>query len=175
MQIDLLDTNLNYSPRTEHVSLERFDFAQVISLEPYDPLFKKFSWSIRAGADPIRDISCGDCVEYKLNGGMGYSFEVMSPLLVYGLLKADLGFGPNTTPRYRLGPASELGALLTISDKISVYANFLYHHPLLGFLNSYSNENAEMRFSTSQNTDLRFSFDSYPVVKEERVLLNVYF
>ena len=175
VQIDLLDFDFHYRTQERQFRLERFNLAQVISLEPYEPMFQKFSWSVRAGADPIRDFECSDCVEYKLSAAYGYSLDILKPLRIYALAKADLGFGPNTTPRYRLGPAGEVGALWSVSDQLSFYGKVTYHHPLLGFLNSYFEKNAEVRFSVMRDLDIRFGYDVAPVAQQGKVLFNVYF
>ena len=175
MEIDLLDIDARFSPQTKRLKLERLNVAQVISLEPYERMFKKSSWSVRLGADPIRDFNCGDCVEYKLNGGTGFSFSITKPVLIYGLLKGELGFGPNTSPGYRIGPAGEIGALITISDQVSFNSLATYHYPVLGYLNAYSEASAETRVSLLRDLDLRIGYYIYRNAKQGKILFNVYF
>ncbi len=175
VQIDILDGVGRYYPEKKRVRVERFSLANIVSLEPYDPLFKKFSWSMRVGADPIRDIDCADCIEYRLNAGIGYSLSIAKPLVIYALAKADFGYASSLTPRYRLGPAGESGALIHMGESLSLLGTLTYRHPLLGSLNSFFDKSAELRLSLSQNIDLRLAWDSHPTTNQEKVLLNVYF
>lgn len=175
VQIDILDVDAHYNWQAKNLRLERFSLANIVSLEPYDSLFKKFSWSVRAGADPIRDFSCGDCTEYRLNAGYGYSVRLVDPLLVYLLAKADFGASPNFAPGYRLGPAGDTGALLSLGDRMSLLGSVQYRDPLVGHLGSFFDKSAEFRYSISTNTDFRLSYEKYPTTQQEKVLLNVYF
>ena len=175
MQIEMMDWSARYNPRPSTWRIEKLNLIKIVSLEPYEPLFRRFSWSARVGAEPIRDLNCADCIEYKTDAGIGLSFDLGDALMFYSLLKADLGFGPNTSPGYRLGPAAEVGVLLNVGKRFSFYGKGSYDYPVLGFLHSYFKGGVESRVSLSTNTDLRLGYDAFPTTTQERVGLNVYF
>ena len=174
-QIEVLDVNLRYCPDPKRLRLDQLTLVDILSINPWDPVFKKISWMVRLGADPVRDFNCQDCLEYKSAVGAGVATEFAPNLLGYALAKAELGFGAQSVPGYRLGPAAETGLVMHLSNDFSIRAGGEYFHPLMGYLPAYSVGTAEARVTTSRNSEIRVGYDAYPTTMQGRVGLNVYF
>jgi hypothetical protein len=174
-QIELLDVDARYSPDPKLLRFEKINIVSILSVNPWDRVFRKFSWSARLGADPVRDFNCQDCLEYKGQLGGGVSSSLSQDFLVFALAKAELGFGAQYQPGYRLGPGAELGALISLSDSFSVLFGGHYSHPLLGYTSSFLGGSVEARASVSRNTEIRMNYEAYEISHEGKIGLDVYF
>ena len=174
-QIDVLDFELRYSPEPSWLRVERFNLLNLVSIEPWDSVFRKFSWEARLGADPVRDVACQDCLEYKGSVGGGFATNLGPPVLLYGMLKAEIGASGGFTPGYRLGPAGEGGVLASLGEGFSILGMASYHLPILGFRPAYAQGTLEARLSAGKNTELRLRYDVYPIESQGGALVDVYF
>lgn len=174
-EIVLLSVDAHFNPQPSTVRFENIDLIDVVSVVPWDRVFRKISWAMRLGAAPVRDFNCGDCLEYQASAGAGIAFQLGRSSIAYLLGKAELGFGANYTPSYRLGPAGELGWLTDFSDSWSLRVSASYHFPVLGYTPPFYLASAETRVSTSRSTDMRLGYDLYPIESQGRLIFNVYF
>src|SRR5207249_5818169 len=73
-QILFLDITTRYYNESGKFKLDNLKLIDIISLTPYDPLYKKISWKLSVGSDTIRDLDCGYCNSFKTNYGIGLSY-----------------------------------------------------------------------------------------------------
>ena len=102
-QILFLQINARYYNKTRKTKLDSFKIIDIISLTPYDLLFKKKSWKLSIGVDTIKDLDCGYCNSLKVNYGIGLSYKPshFSPLLIYSFIDADFEQSGHLEPDYR--------------------------------------------------------------------------
>lgn len=74
-QIELGDLGLRHYHKRNHFRIERFTFANIISLAPIDSLFLSPSWKINIGMDTVKTSSCDLCSNGRVNAGAGGALE----------------------------------------------------------------------------------------------------
>jgi hypothetical protein len=73
-QILFLDTALRYLPKREELLLERLTLVDILSLSPWDPVFKPTSWSVRGGVER-RLVPEGDAITAELQTAAGITLQ----------------------------------------------------------------------------------------------------
>jgi len=84
--IEFLPTRLRYYVKQSRPSLEDFSLIRVTSLTPVTRFDHSWSWTVRAGAERVRDSACRDCLAAVGEFGAGWSFHLFTNRALFFLL-----------------------------------------------------------------------------------------
>jgi hypothetical protein len=176
-QILFFDTTVRRYHELDAVRLESFKLLDIISLTPFDPLFRRMSWKLSIGVDTIHDLPCGGCRAAGASYGLGgtYSPRPDAPLRLYGLVSAHAQYAPRLGTNYRLGGGATVGILwdLTSAWRAQVVGDYVNFG--LGHRASLRRLALVQRYALGRNVDVRLNLG---VLNEQRDWLasaNVYF
>jgi hypothetical protein len=176
-QILFFDITARYYNDSQKTKLDSFKLIDIISLTPYDPLFRKASWKLSIGLDTIRDLNCGYCNSFKGNYGIGLTYEpgYFSPVVFYSLINLDLELSGHLDHDYRLGGGGTIGALIDVTKdwRIQIAADYLSFP--VGQESHYYKVSVNQRYSLTQNVDIRFEWNILNSQKEWLSAVNYYF
>ena len=171
---DITARHYNESGKTKLDSLKLID---IISLTPYDSLFKKASWRLSIGLDTIRDLNCGYCNSFKVNYGIGLTYKpgYFSPVLFYSLINLELELSNHLDHDYRLGGGGMIGTLIDVTDdwRIQIAGDYLSFP--LGHESHYYKVLVNQRYLLTQNMDIRVEWNILNSQKEGLLAVNYYF
>lgn len=172
--LDLTGRRYNKSGKTKIDSLKLID---IVSLTPYDPLFKKLSWKLGIGVDTIKDLDCGYCNSFKGSYGLGMAYQprFFSPLLFYTLVDLDMELSHDLDRRYRFGAGGTIGALIDLSPDWRIQATGDYLSFPLGQESHYYKASVVQRYSFAQNLDGRAGWNVINSRQEWSAGINYYF
>lgn len=176
-QILFLETTLRYYNETEKIKLDRFKLIDIISLTPYDTLFKKKSWRFSIGVDTMKDLDCGYCNAFKTKYGAGITYQPnpFPSLLFYSLADFELEIARRLDHDYRFGGGATLGTLIDLTDDWRIQLSASYLDFLLGDRSDYYLVSANQRYALSQNLDIRVEFTLLSGRKEGVLAVSYYF
>ncbi|MFQ5542862.1 MAG: DUF4105 domain-containing protein [Nitrospiria bacterium] len=176
-QILFLDLTLRYYNDLHKSKLERLQLIDIISLTPYDQLFKKKSWIFSIGLDTIKDIECGLCNALKTHYGIGLTYKPspFAPAVFYTLLDFEVEAARQLEDNFRAGGGGTLGFLVDVTDdwRLQVIGNYLTFP--LGHVSDYAQLAINQRISVNQNLDLRAEFSRLKDKEEWLLSINYYF
>ncbi len=128
-QIELMNARVRYDNHRDRFTLHSLSFANIISLFPLDPLFKKPSWKVSAGIATLTGESCRDCRYFDLNVGTGSALEahLLRRELAYFFIELDGNYGGFFDPDYRAGGGGTIGLLADLAPrwKAHLFATYL--------------------------------------------------
>ena len=118
-QIELMNTEFRYYNHADRFELQRLSFANIISLFPVDPLFKKPSWRVNAAIEQLPSDRCRFCRYLELNVGMGSALQttLLHKELFYFFAEAEVNYGRFFDPDYRAGVGGTLGLLADVTNR----------------------------------------------------------
>lgn len=104
-QILFLDITARYYNNINESKLDRLDLISIVSLTPYDAIFKKKSWHFGIGVDTIKDFGCNFCNSFKTRYGIGLSYkpDFFSPFTAYIFADLELEVSRRLGSDYRAG------------------------------------------------------------------------
>src|SRR5581483_2739887 len=176
-QILFLETTARYYDRTKTLRLDQFKLIDIVSLTPYDPLFRKKSWRLSLGIDTIRDFDCRYCNSAKGSYGIGLAYRQLdgAPVLLYALLQFELEISRRLQADYRAGGGPVAGAIIELGErwKLDLYGSDL-RFPL-GHDSNYYNAGIEQRYTVTRDLDLRVELRTFNARKEAVAAVNYYF
>ncbi len=176
-QILFLDVTARYYNNINEFKLETLKLIDIISLTPYDPLFKKKSWQFNIGIDTIKDFDCNFCNAFKTAYGFGLTYKpsYFSPFTLYSLLDIELELSSDLNQGYRAGGGGTIGLFHDFTDdwRIQALANYL-EFPA-GHDSNYHTLEINQRYALSQNLDLRLELNRIKNKETWLFSLNVYF
>jgi len=176
-QILFFDLNLRYYNDRKKVKVDRFKLVDIISLSPYDTALKNRSWRLNFGIDTIKDLDCNLCNSFKLNYGMGltYQHSFNSPMLLYAFLDAEAEAASGLGNKYRIGGGPAVGLLLSITDSWKFQAAADYRYFPLGFKSEYVELEANQSYTIVKDLDIRIKFNSSAWNEEWLFSVNYFF
>lgn len=128
-QIELMNTEFRYYNQTDRFELQRLSFANIISLFPIDPLFKKPSWRVNAAIEQLPSDRCRFCRYLELNVGSGSALQtaLLRKELFYFFAQVEADYGTFFDPDYRVGAGGTLGVLTDLTNrwKAHLFATYL--------------------------------------------------
>jgi hypothetical protein len=128
---DLLDPQSGYvrgaeinffSLRLRHlenssIRLEEFIPIDIVSLSPIDPFFKPVSWKLNVAAVRKHLPDYHEPLVFRLNGGVGFSFDVGDTALIYCMLESTLDVGNGHDKDYALAAGPSVGWLQDLTSR----------------------------------------------------------
>lgn len=116
-QIELGYLGLRHYHGRNQFRIERFTFANVLSLAPIDSLFVSPSWKINVGMDTVRTSTCGLCSNGHVNAGAGGALETRifqrEVFFLFGEFDANVSGAYDEN--HRVGGGISGGVMATIS------------------------------------------------------------
>ncbi len=159
-QIELLAATIRHYPDRNQVRLERFTFADVISISPMDSLFTSPSWKVSAGLETVRDERDKLFSNWNVNGGFGAAFETrwLGRETFFGFAEVDANYSDAYTDDHRVGGGVTGGVLLRLSDHWKALATGSYLGYPIGDQSDDARAFVGVRYTLQQNWALRFEF-----------------
>lgn len=116
LQIVFSDTTVR-AYNDGRIKLESFDLIDIVSLSPRDRFFKPLSYKISTGFTQQMTETGDDRLVYRLNPGVGMSFENRGIGLFYGLAEINLNLSEEYKDRYALGGGLQIGTIKQINNR----------------------------------------------------------
>ncbi|WP_447963746.1 Lnb N-terminal periplasmic domain-containing protein [Nitrospira sp. Ecomares 2.1] len=130
-QIELLDLRLRYYHSRNQFRVERFTFANILSLAPIDSLFISPSWKFNVGMDTVKTSSCDLCSNGNINAGIGGAQEtqIFKREVFFLLGEIDANVSGAYKENHRVGGGISGGVMATITPrwKWLISAGYLYY------------------------------------------------
>lgn len=166
-----------YYYESKRFRVDRFKLIDIISFEPYEPIFAKPSWKLNVGVDTVRDFECDYCNSFKGNGGYGFSYrtDYQSPFLIYALAEIDGETSDQFEDKFRVGGGASLGTLIDLSKNWRVQLSAMYKRFPLGDESEYFRYDFKMRYAVHRDVDLRLEYLRIDHKDEGLFSLNIFF
>jgi hypothetical protein len=176
-EIIFMDFKLRYYLESERLRLDQAKILSITSLNPYDPLFTKFSWRADLEIDTLRDHDCNYCNSIKSSYGRGISYrpDFFSPLLLFSFVDLKTEFSSHLKENYRLGGDVEVGAFYNISENLRIKLAATYQVYILGENKRFFTSHFITRYALSQDLDLRLELNRYDQNNEGIFSVNYFF
>lgn len=176
-QILMMDGLYRYYHESQRWRVERFRLLDIITLTPFEPIFKRPSWKVNLGFDRIRDFDCGYCLAFGGGTGVGLTYEPSrhSPFMLFAMLEADAQTSGNLDDNFRLGGGATGGAFFDLHTDLRLFVGAEYKRFPLGHESEYVQWRAESRYAVSQNIDVRLEYRRIGNTDEGLLALNLYF
>lgn len=130
-QIELLDLRLRHYHGRNQFRVERFTFANILSLAPIDSLFVSPSWKFNVGMDTVKTSSCDLCSNGNANAGIGGALETQmfqrEVFFLFGEMDANISGGYKENHRVGGGVSGGVMATITPNWKWLMSAGYLYY------------------------------------------------
>lgn len=176
-QILMMDGLYRYYHESKRLRVERFRFIDIITLTPFEPIFKKPSWKVNLGFDRIRDFDCGYCLAFGGSTGVGLTYQpgLHSPFMMFVMLEADAQTSGSFDDNFRLGGGGTGGLFLDLHDDVRLFLGAEYKRFPLGHHSEFVQWTAQGRYAVSQNIDMRLEYRRIGETDEGLLALNLYF
>ncbi len=130
-QIELLDLRLRHYQPQNQFRVERFTFANILSLAPIDSLFSSPSWKINVGMNTVKTSTCDLCSNGNANAGIGGALETQvfqrEVFFLFGEMDANISGGYKENHRVGGGVSGGVMAIITPNWKWLISAGYLYY------------------------------------------------
>ena len=176
-QIELGDLRLRHYHRGNQYRIERFTFANVLSLSPIDSLFISPSWKIKVGMNTVKTSSCDLCSNGNFNAGAGGALETRGfqreVFFLFGELDANVSGAYNK--HHRIGGGISGGVVATITNnwKWLISAGYVYYP--LGQRSDDIPISVGQRWTIAKNFSLRATFTHHDQDNEVMLVFHGYF
>ena len=160
-QIELLAASLRHYERIDQVRLERFTFANVLSLSPMDSLFKSPSWKINAGLQTVQHNTCRLCSNGNFNGGVGAAAEsrLLNREVYFAFAEAEANVSHAYEENHRIGGGGTVGLLTNLTDRWKVMLTTSYLRYALGERSDDFRWFVGQRYTLRQNLAVRLEYN----------------
>lgn len=169
-QIELMNAEIRYDNHADRFELERISFANIVSLFPVDPLFKKPSWRINAGIERLPSDRCRSCRHAELNVGSGTTLEtrLLRRELFYFLIQVEANYGRFFNPDYRAGIGGTAGLLADVTPRWKGHLFATYLSYPLGERSHDLKMSLHQRYTLQKNLALRLELNRQQVLNQKR-------
>ncbi len=176
-QILMMDGRYRYYHETKRFRVERFQLIDIITLTPFEPIFKRPSWKMSLGFDRIRDLNCGYCVGFggTSGGGITYQPSWFSPFMAFAMAEIDGQTSGHLEDNYRIGGGVNAGLFIDWGSDWRLLLGGEYKHFPLGHESQFVRFTAQQRYALSQNIDIRLEYNRVEDADEGILALNLYF
>jgi hypothetical protein len=182
-QIELLNTELRYYNHADRFELHRLSLANILSLFPFDPLFKKPSWRVNAGIERLSSGHCEQCRYFELNVGTGAALQthLLKQEVLYLFLQVEADYGRFFNPDYRAGAGSTVGFLGDITNRWKAHFFTTYLSYPLGERSHEFKVSLQQRITLKKDLALRVDLNRRQILNQRAyedeglMTLHVYF
>lgn len=158
----------------------RFDELTLVHLGGFPPRDteeeKEWSYFLKVGGSTVRDSSCVKCLAGTIEGGWGASLSLGedSPLLLFGLISADVGLAAGFSDFVRVGAGPHAGIRLNFLRHFVLMAEGYYRYRLGGYHHGHYGR-GELRWNLSRTFSLWARGERFPDGWEGRIGTFFYF
>ncbi len=176
-QILFLDITARHYNDLNQTKLERLDLISIVSLTPYDPLFKKKSWHFSIGVDTIKDFNCNFCNSFKTSYGIGFNHksDFFSNFTAYIFADLELELTRQLESDYRTGGGGTIGLFYDPWEDWRIQLLGKYIDFPLGHESRYATFSLNQRYAFAQDFELRLEVSRIKKSDEGLFSLNFYF
>ncbi len=176
-QFIFLDMAGRYYYESKRFRLDRFRLLDIISLTPYEPIFKKPSWKLNLGFDTIRDLDCDYCISCKGNVGYGYSYKpnYKSPYILFVMAELEAETSGHLEDNHRAGGGVSGGVFIDFGEDWRLQLGAEYKRFPLGNESEYIQYDSKLRYSPHKDVDLRLEYQRFDQKDEGLFSINLYF
>jgi len=176
-QFLFLDIVARYYYESKKYRLERFRLLDIISLTPYEPIFKKPSWKINLGVDTIRDLDCDYCNSFKGNIGYGYTYKPnhRSPYILFVMAELEAEASDKLEDDHRAGGGVSGGLFINFGENWKLQLSAEYKRFPLGNTSEYVRYDSKLRFSPAKDVDLRLEYQRFDQKDQGLFSINLFF
>jgi len=176
-QIVLADLRLRHYHHRNQFRLERFTFANVLSLAPIDSLFISPSWKINVGMNTVKTSSCDLCSNGHANAGAGGAVETQvfqrEVFFLFGELDANVSGAYDEN--HRVGGGVSGGVMATITNNWKWLVSGGYIGYFLGDRSDDIPISVGQRWTFAKNFALRTTFTHHDKDNEFFAVFHGYF
>jgi Domain of unknown function (DUF4105) len=128
-QINFMDLSLRYYFEDEALRLHRLHLIDILSLAPWNGIFKPISWKVNFGAEEVTLTDGKDHPVARLNAGGGLSTSVGRTGIAYLLAETDLQVSTRLDKDYALGFGGTAGLMTNVTKdwKVNLWAQWLFY------------------------------------------------
>ncbi len=175
-QFLFFDFNLRYYSELQKFRVDRFKILDIVSLSPFDPIFKKPSWRLNLGFDTVRDFDCDFCTSFKGGASIGLTFKqkFYSPIAIFFLLEVEGETSGHFKNNFRLGGGPLTGALIDINENWRIQLTGEYKR-YGGDDSEFFKFSIEQRYAISKNFDIRVSYNRIDKKDEAILAVNLFY
>jgi len=176
-QFLFLDFVGRYYYESKRFRVDRFRFLDIVSLTPYEPIFKKPSWKLNLGFDTIRDFDCDHCNSFKGNVGYGYSYKPghQSPYILFVMAELEAETSGHLEDNHRAGGGVSGGLFIDFGEDWRLQLGAEYKRFPLGDDSEYIRYDSKLRYSPHQDVDLRLEYQRFDHKDQGLFSVNLYF
>jgi len=166
-----------YYYESKRFRLDRFRLLDIVSLTPYEPIFKKPSWKLNLGFDTIRDFNCDYCNSFKGNAGYGYSYKSssQSPYILFVMAELEAETSGYLEDNHRAGGGVSGGMFIDFGEDWRLQLSAEYKRFPLGDDSEYIRYDSNLRFSPHKDVDLRLEYQRFDHKDQGLFSVNIYF
>ncbi len=172
-QINFMDLSFRYYFDDDKVRLHRWHVIDILSLSPWNGIFRPISWKVNAGADEMILADGRDHPVARLNAGGGVSATMGQAGVAYLLAEGDVNASTRLEHDYALGLGGTLGLMATPAKnwKINLWTRALFYGAGDEHRTAAAGLQQNFRFSTNATVSLDASRErTYNVYKTDIVL-----
>jgi hypothetical protein len=166
-----------YYYESKRFRLDRFRLLDIVSLTPYEPIFKKPSWKLNLGFDTIRDLDCDYCNSFKGNAGFGYSYKpgYKSPYILFVMAEVEAETSGHLEDNHRAGGGVSGGMFIDFGKDWRLQLGAEYKRFPLGNDSEYVRYDSKLRYSPHKDVDLRLEYQRFDHKDQGLFSVNIYF
>ena len=176
-QIELLDLRLRHYHEKNQFRIERFTFANALSLAPINSLFVSPSWKFNVGMDTVKTSRCDLCSNGNANAGIGGALETQvfqrEVFFLFGEMDANISGGYKENHRVGGGVSGGVMATITPNWKWLISAGYLYYP--LGDRSHDIPISVGQRWTFAKNFAVRATFTHHEQDNEVLAVFHGYF
>ena len=176
-QFLFLDIAGRYYYESKKYRLDRLRLLDIVSLTPYEPIFKKPSWKLNLGFDTLRDFDCDYCNSFKGNAGFGYSYKPghTSPYILFIMAELEAETSGHLNNNHRAGGGVSGGLFIDFGEDWRLQLGAEYKRFPLGHDSEYIRYDSKLRYSPHKDVDLRLEYQRFDRKDQGLFSVNIYF
>jgi hypothetical protein len=158
-QINFMDVSVRYyGEELSELRLHRLRMIDIVSLMPWNNIFKPVSWKINFGVEEMTLADGADHLVLRLNGGGGLSTALGGTGIAYLLAEADLNASTRLEHNYALGFGGTAGLMINVTRdwKVNMWTQGLFYR--IG--DQYERRTAALQQSLRLTTNASLSLDA---------------
>jgi hypothetical protein len=166
-QINFMDLSFRYYFDEDKLRLHRWHVIDIVSLSPWNSIFKPISWKVNAGVEEMLLADGRDHPVPRLNAGGGLTGSIGETGRAYFLAEADLNASTRLEKDYALGFGGTAGLMtnLTKDWKVNVWAQGLFYSAGDEHRSVAAGLQSNLRFTTNTSLSVdakrELTFDIY--------------
>ena len=176
-QFLFMDIIGRYYYESKRFRLDRLRFLDIVSLTPFEPIFKKPSWKLNLGFDTLRDFDCDYCSSFKGNAGFGYSYKPSqsSPYILFIMAEIEAETSGHLEHNHRAGGGVSGGMFIDFGEDWRLQLGAQYKRFALGDDTEYIRYDSKLRYSPHKDVDLRLEYQRFDNRDQGLFSVNIYF